>query len=98
MEKVFKMRLLVISMLVLGVLSACGNDSSAENGSESSESSTYPDDVIEMVIPASPGGDTDRNGRLLSQFLSDELGESVVVQNVYGTSRSVGAQEIINSE
>src|SRR5699024_5466082 len=95
--------LVLFLALFVSIAAACGNEeassSSDSNGSgNEDDNSSYPSDVVELVVPASAGGDTDRNARLLAQYLEEELDTNVVVQNVTGSSGSVGVQELMNSE
>ncbi|MDT8862143.1 tripartite tricarboxylate transporter substrate binding protein [Alkalihalobacillus sp. MEB130] len=99
-----KMGLFITICTLVALLAACGGDSTSSSGESTSssdksenKSSSYPTKTIEMVVPASAGGDTDRNARLLAQYLSDELDVSIVIQNVTGASGSVGVQELIDS-
>lgn len=102
MYRVFEVKkVLVFSMaLMLLVLAACNDDTASSNKENDSgeASSSYPKDTIELVVPASAGGDTDRNARLLAKYLEDELDVSIVVQNVVGSSGGVGIQEVLDSD
>ena len=44
----------------------------------------YPTKTIQMIVPATPGGATDVSARLFAQYLSQELGQTVVVVNQDG--------------
>ncbi|SDH86044.1 tripartite tricarboxylate transporter substrate-binding protein [Alteribacillus bidgolensis] len=98
---------LIAIFAMVAFLAACSESSSTDNSSANTSdteeekkeaASGYPEKSIEMVVPASAGGDTDRNARLLAEYLKDELGVSIVVQNVTGSSGSVGAQELLKSD
>lgn len=58
----------------------------------------YPSRPITMVIPVAPGGDTDVNGRILAKSLESELGVSVQVTNVDGSSGSIGTRQVKSSK
>jgi tripartite-type tricarboxylate transporter receptor subunit TctC len=45
---------------------------------------TYPDRPIKLMVPYPPGGPTDTVARAVSQVLSADLGQSVVVENQAG--------------
>lgn len=54
----------------------------------------YPDHAIRMVVPYTPGGGTDNLGRLVARALSEQLGQSVVVENRGGAGGNIGTQNI----
>ncbi|WP_432627541.1 tripartite tricarboxylate transporter substrate binding protein [Brotaphodocola sp.] len=49
---------------------------------------------VEIVVPASAGGDTDFNARLLAQKLSDKLPANFVVSNVNGNGGATGTRQV----
>src|SRR5690606_17966872 len=53
---------------------------------------TYPQRPVHMIVPFSPGGATDALGRLVAYFLSQRLGEQVIVENRPGGGGVVGAE------
>ncbi|MFA1821505.1 Bug family tripartite tricarboxylate transporter substrate binding protein [Virgibacillus oceani] len=80
--------LLIVSSLLL-FLAACGNDDSAEN---------YPNREIETIIPWDPGGGSDLEGRIVTDYASEEIGEEMVVVNVPGVGGTVGAEELLEKD
>lgn len=58
----------------------------------------YPTKTIRMIIPAAPGGGVDSAGRILSQYLSEKLGQSVVAENVAGAGTMLGSETVARSE
>ncbi|MFB5662218.1 tripartite tricarboxylate transporter substrate binding protein [Alteribacillus sp. HJP-4] len=78
------------------MLAACGSEESS--GSSEGEGSKYPEDSIEVVVPAGAGGDTDRNTRTLANYMEEELGVSLVIQNVEGSGGSTGTSEVLDSD
>ena len=66
-----------------------------EKSGDSAASSTveWPKNV-EIVVPASAGGDTDFNARLLAQKLSEKLPANFVVSNVNGNGGATGTRQV----
>lgn len=59
---------------------------------------SYPTQPIKLVLGYAAGGSADVVARLFGQRLSDELGETVVVENRGGASGTIGAQAVINAK
>jgi len=57
----------------------------------------YPDRPIKLIVPYAPGGSSDIVGRQVAQFLTQELGQSIVVENVGGGGGSIGVQRVASS-
>src|SRR5262245_12867176 len=79
------MRQIVLAVLVAAGLAAAAN---AEN---------YPSRPITMVIPFAAGGPTDVLGRVVSDRMSQLLGQQVVVENVGGAGGMTGVQRVAQS-
>lgn len=72
----------VMLALALAVVAIVGNASQA--------TAAWPERPITMLIPFSPGGNTDTNGRIVAALLEKELGVQVRVVNRTGGSGVVG--------
>jgi tripartite-type tricarboxylate transporter receptor subunit TctC len=58
----------------------------------------FPSRPIKLVIAFPAGGPTDFVGRLLSDKLKEELGQSVIIENKAGASGTLGADYVAKSE
>jgi len=61
------------------------------------EDQPWPSRAIQVVIPFSPGGDTDINARQYIMHLGQVLGVPVVGQNIIGQAGAVGATHVMNA-
>ena len=57
----------------------------------------YPTRPIRWVVPFPPGGATDVLARIMAQYLTDRLGQPVVIENRPGAATNIGTQAVINS-
>lgn len=74
-------------LILLGMLMAgCSNEPGA------SDSASYPERQIELVVPFAAGGGVDLAARAVAEYLSKEWGQSIVVTNKTGGGGIVGAQ------
>jgi tripartite-type tricarboxylate transporter receptor subunit TctC len=58
----------------------------------------YPSRLVRVIIPFPPGGTLDTVGRLLAQKLSEQLGQSFVVENRAGGNGLIGADAVTKSQ
>ena len=73
-----------LTATVLAAMAFCGAAQAQSN---------YPNKPIRLLVPFAAGGTTDLIARVLSEPLSKELGQSVVVENKGGGGGSIGAAE-----
>lgn len=87
------LKLLSISLLVMAMfLAGCSNPSS------STQSESYPEKPIKLIVPWGAGGDTDVISRTAAKYLEKELDAEIVIQNIGGGGGSIGAKQGMNSE
>lgn len=58
----------------------------------------WPSRPVRIIVPSSPGGGTDAFGRLLAQALTEQTGQSFVVDNKPGASGNIGADLAAKAE
>lgn len=78
MKKITK-RLMLISAITCAILSATNSWAQA-----------WPNKPIRMVVPLAPGGGTDIASRVVASFLSEALGQQVIIENKLGANGVVG--------
>jgi len=81
--------------LTFAALSASALATSVLVGPASAQ--TYPDRTITMVVPFAAGGSTDLVARILAQKLTEQMGQSVVVENRAGAGGNIGAAAVAKS-
>jgi tripartite-type tricarboxylate transporter receptor subunit TctC len=79
--------------LIIGAFSVCVAATVA-----ASADSTWPNRLIRMVVPVAAGGGVDTMARILSAQLSQELGQSVVVEDIGGAGGAIGANAVAKAE
>jgi len=58
---------------------------------------TYPSKPVTIVIPFPPGGTLDVVGRMLAQKLTEQMGQSFIVDNRPGAGGTIGASVVKNA-
>ena len=76
------------SMLLLAVLTLTAHVVFAQD---------YPNRPIRLIVPFAAGGGSDFVGRLIGQKLTDQMGQTVVVDNRPGAASLVGTQIAANA-
>lgn len=58
---------------------------------QATDTSSYPDRPVRLIVPYAVGGATDVIGRVMARYLGEALGQSVVVENKPGAGGSTGS-------
>lgn len=88
------LRLVKIGFTAAGIMLAMSSNPSVAN----SAASNYPDRPISWVVPFPPGGAMDAIARVLSRTMSQELGQSIVVENKPGAGGNIGASYVAKAK
>jgi tripartite-type tricarboxylate transporter receptor subunit TctC len=83
------------------VLSCTGKKADAAQAQSSADDAAinaYPRKVIQVVIAARAGGDTDAQGRRFAKYLEQELGKPVVIVNMPGASSTIGSNYVLDAD
>jgi tripartite-type tricarboxylate transporter receptor subunit TctC len=83
------MRVLVAAFMALGIPLACISDASAADA--------YPARPVRWIVPYPPGGTTDILARIMGQWLSEHLGQQVLIDNRPGAGNNIGTEIAIKS-
>ncbi len=83
------MKVLVAAFLALGIPLACIHHAIAAD--------TYPVRTIRWIVPYPPGGTTDILARIMGQWLSEHLGQQVLIDNRPGAGNNIGTELAIKS-
>ncbi|HWP25782.1 MAG TPA: tripartite tricarboxylate transporter substrate binding protein [Xanthobacteraceae bacterium] len=65
--------------------------------SRAAHAQTYPARPIRLVAPFPPGGSIDLTARMIGQWLTDRLGQQVVIENRPGAGGNLGSESVATS-
>jgi tripartite-type tricarboxylate transporter receptor subunit TctC len=88
--RIMNRRILIGTMLALGAGLASIGIAAAQDA--------YPSRPIRVIVPTPPGGPVDVVARLVAQYLSTAIGQSVVVDNRPGAGNTIGSREAARAE
>ncbi|MDP5183762.1 tripartite tricarboxylate transporter substrate binding protein [Blastococcus sp. BMG 814] len=89
---------------LIGLVAACGGEdgggggTAAEGGGGGGDASSYPAESIRMIVPYGAGGPTDLTTRTVGACIEEELGQTVVVENLPGGSGALATSELVAAE
>jgi tripartite-type tricarboxylate transporter receptor subunit TctC len=78
----------VISAIACGLVLAASQACAAE----------YPTRAIKLIVPYPAGGPTDVLGRMVGEYLSRDLKQTVVIENKGGAQGAIGADAVAHAE
>ncbi len=61
------------------------------------QTAAFPSKPIKLIVPHAPGGNSDTFGRILAQYLSERVGQQVVVENKPGAGGTVASGAVAKS-
>ena len=73
----------ILTALLAGLVLATG-----------AQAAGYPDKPVTIIVPFPPGGSTDMLARIMTQKMSEKLGQPIVVENKPGATGAIGATQI----
>ena len=63
----------------------------------SSHAATFPDHAIRLIVPFTAGGNVDISARTIAQGLTEQLGQSIIVENKPGANTMIGTDFVAKS-
>lgn len=58
---------------------------------------TFPNRTIRIIVPYPPGGSIDLTGRVIAKNLQERVGQSVIVENKPGANAAIGIDDLMRS-
>jgi tripartite-type tricarboxylate transporter receptor subunit TctC len=58
---------------------------------------TYPTRPVRLIVGAPPGGGSDISARLIGQWLTERLGQPVIVENRPGGGGTIGTEAVVKA-
>ena len=79
------------ALTALALLAGCAE----QGGGATDDPAAYPSQEIRLLVPYAAGGPTDLTARAYGTSLEEQLGQTVVVENLPGGSGALATQELI---
>ena len=57
----------------------------------------YPTRPVRWVVPYTPGGGTDITARIMGQWLSERLGQQLIIENKAGAGNNIGTEAVVTA-
>jgi len=86
--RVFNMKVKIIVITFLLLITTLVN----------AQNSAYPNKIIKIFVPATPAGPTDFIGRIVAEFLTKNLNQTVVVENLPGAGGNQAFQALLRAD
>src|SRR5436190_15211731 len=64
---------------------------------QAARAQSYPARSVRVVVPVAPGGLNDVTGRLISQWLSEHLGQQFFIENRPGAGANLGTEAVVRA-
>jgi tripartite-type tricarboxylate transporter receptor subunit TctC len=58
---------------------------------------SYPTRPVHLIVPFAPGGTTDILARLMGQWLSERLGQQLIIENRPGAGSNIGTEAVVRA-
>jgi len=88
----------VFSILtIVFIISACSDTTSNSEASDNANAD-YPEKTIELIIPYSPGGQTDIAARIFAEHMQKHIDNEIVVVNETGSGGAAAVNTVMKSD
>jgi len=87
--KLSRFPLRAMALVFTGLMAAASSSAQAQGN--------YPDKTVRIVVGFSAGGTTDVVARILAKELTEELGQSFVVENKPGAGSNIGVESVVRA-
>ncbi|SNS85694.1 Tripartite-type tricarboxylate transporter, receptor component TctC [Anaerovirgula multivorans] len=99
-----KLALMLVFVLLIASLAACAPSKTEDTSSEEPLEATngdagykWPVKTIELIVPASAGGDTDFNARTMAKYFEEATGVTMIVTNMTGGGGTIATSHVKES-